>query len=306
MRNLVWMLLGTIVAILGFQNVASACTPPMRPPNFKIASSSDGTEFGFAAEGNLLADLTARLYQGETVFTGSLQDREEGVYVFVPDEAVGTGEYTLTLETVFEEYSRPVTVLEFPEFEIDIRHETAISESREGSTCCSTQSGSCNDSCGSCLSCWPKAYQYSRTLALEFTSSQPAIISVLSASESNSGGTVLALFEAGDRVEHNFLELDDSQACALITARSLSGEELYQTELCVPALEFPTFERRSPDEPEAVVQCAEPPDDTNDANWKRYRGDSKVSSCATGTGGVAGWLILLVVGFRRRLVTNRV
>lgn len=73
----------------------------------------------------------------------------------------------------------------------------------------------------------------------------------------------------------------------LLLVSSLAGEEIERSTICVPASEFPAFERRAPDARSQVIQCVEPPDDTEDINWQRYGDESKVGGYSTGTSGLA-------------------
>lgn len=66
-----------------------------------------------------------------------------------------------------------------------------------------------------------------------------------------------------------------------------------------PAFEFPAFEERAPEARSQVIQCVDPPHDTEDINWQRYIGESKVG-CSTCASGLAVWLFLGIFGYRRR------
>lgn len=88
----------------------------------------------------------------------------------------------------------------------------------------------------------------------------------------------------------------ETEPCASLIVSSLAGEEIERRTICVPASEFPANERRAPEARSQVIQCVEPPDDTEDINWQCYGGESKVGGCSTGASGLVLWLFLGIFG----------
>ena len=47
----------------------------------------------------------------------------------------------------------------------------------------------------------------------------------------------------------------ETEPCASLIVSSLAGEEIERRTICVPASEFPAYERRAPEARSQVIQC---------------------------------------------------
>lgn len=297
-----WMICTTLalVSLVGFQEMAWACSEQLPPLEVNVAPVSDGETIGFWLSDSFEVHERVVLRQGDVEFEGEVIDHG-GVFTFKPAETLAPGEYELQLliDSTYVISAALVTVETLPAFEFDVQQEVSIYEYSKDSTCCSTQEGGCSHSCGTCYSCWPKSYEYVRQVQISVNATQPVIVEWEFVSETGLDlrRAVFGGFGAGVL---NFKDLDSPEACARVVVKDLLGEEIERRDVCVPATDFPKIERRTPDARSAVIQCAEAPDDTEDINWQRYGNESKVGGCSTGAGGLAWWLVLLGLGFRRR------
>lgn len=197
------------------------------------------------------------------------------IWVFSPDEPMAAGTYTVALEEQGEVHTQEVVVAEGAA--LDVAIEAARAEERESTTdivCCSTVAGGCEDDCGgACTECWAAGYEYPPTITVDLRTNQPLLVS---GRVYNEGGDLVmtrsTMFanRAMNTIRLDLIDEHEGELCAEVVAVDLDGLEVLREERCFAPEDIVPIERTAPDFPEAVAQCAEPPDDVSDPNWQRY------------------------------------
>ena len=308
-----WIVVSGSLVALASASVAFACSPPILPPQVDIIQLGTPTAIAYSFIDDGSGDGQARLVGPAGEVEGTIERSEKlwNMVLFKPTEPLENGEYELTVTAGFD-YAQTmetemVTVsgaLSSTDIELEIVG--GIHEGWSDLVCCSTVENGCDDSCGDCTVCWPAGYEYSRQVDITVTSSEPRVVELemtvdLEGEQKQNRQVVTLDGEAGTSISR--VALEAGEVC--ITARELDfeGNELSTLQECLRATDFPSVDRRAPDVPELVAQCVEPPNDTEDPNWQRYQGLSKVSGCSmvgTPTSPLAAVWILGWFGLRRR------
>lgn len=230
--------------------------------------------------------------------------------VWIPSATLAPGSYTVTIDGEYadEEDVQQVEVRDDIEVTFSFDMIPKEIEAITDMVCCDTQAGGCFDSCAGCVSCWPAGYKYVPQAQLDIESNQPLLVRrTMRNNETGeeSVGPPLLTISPSTTVYDRLGAEAVGEVCVEVIASDLDGVQVFAEERCFEMTDVERLERRTPDEPDAVRQCAEAPEETGDANWQRYGETSPLADgCNTSSGRPStlapGLLLLLVVFLARR------
>lgn len=318
-------LIGSFLALLivAFSSPVWACSPPFEELELLVAERARpdaiGIYFrvndsGFRPE-NLEGALTLEGEEIDGTFANVEVDNAfVGLMAFVPGEPLTIGEvYELELATpdvpTDSTTTTTTTQVEIIEAGAPSLGELEPSWARNWSAanCCSTEEGGCFDSCGECTVCWPESYVYGPELRAEVQSDFEAVFVrerlLIDGVQQRSDTGVFAQSRPAISLQHtpNQDVVDFESVCLEVDLIAANGDVVTESK-CLDRSAFPDVPEEQIEARDKIAQCAEEPDNTEDVQWQRHKGESKLADegCST-TSGSPGLAVLLLslLGFLR-------